>query len=414
MQLKPHQATGADFLERRKFALLADEMRVGKTLAALEAARRNNVADLLVACPAVARFNWARNIQEHLGVTPRVVMRRTDRPSGGVVVTSYDLAENLAGTHWDAIIMDESHFLRHCTAERTKRLLGKGGLIHNTEHAWFLSGTPAVNHYAELWPMLYVCGVYKHSYETFVREFCTGHYGPYGFQITGSKNHDRLRALMDDFWLRRKFSEIAPHLPPIELSDYTVELPRAAGVLDSPVLRQCLEAKDPMAAIEAQAPAVATLRRYIGLAKVPAVIDLVRATLDGNNDKLVLFTYHRDVLTGLMRGLAEFSPVSLAGGDTPTSKNAAEVRFRDDPRCRVFVGQIIAAGTNIDLSAASEAFMVESSWTPGENAQALMRIQNMNNVVPKFARFIGMVDSLDQAIQRLVMRKTRDLDKLFG
>jgi SNF2 family DNA or RNA helicase len=311
--------------------------------------------------------------------------------------------------------MDESHYLRNCPAGRTKVLLGKdNGLVHNTERAWFLSGTPAVNHYAELWPLLRVCGIYPNSYESFVREFCEGHWGPYGFRITGSKNSARLRELLAGFMLRRKFTEVAPELPPIEVADYTVELPRVAASLDSPVLRAALDAPDPMAALEAAAPAVATLRRYLGLAKVPAVADLARTTLDGNDEKIVLFTYHREVLNALALALAEFHPAVIAGGMPPGRRERSLRSFRENPKCRVFIGQIVAAGTAIDLSAASQALMVESSWVPGENAQALMRLQNLNQTARVSARFIGMTDSLDAQIQRVVRRKTRDLDKLFG
>lgn len=414
--LKLWQTTGAAWLAQRRHALLADEMRVGKTLAALDGARLVRAKDILVVCPAVARFNWARNIKEHLGRDAQILLRRDDRPGmlSRLCVTSYDLAAQCATETWDLAILDESHYLRRCEAGRTKTLLGKGGLIHRAARTWFLSGTPAVNHYGELWQMLYVCGLYAGSYEEFLREFCIVFQGPYGTQIRGSKNHEKLKELMAGFMLRRKFADIAPELPPIELSDYTIEMPREAGPLDSPELRAALESADPMAALEAQSPAVATLRRHIGLAKVSQVAELVRDELDENDDKIVLFTYHRDVLDGLKRALMGFSPVSVAGGDTPTRREHAVQTFKNDPRCRVFIGQIIAAGTAIDLSAASNALFVESSWVPGENAQAAMRLQNINQDRKVTARFIGMAGSLDEKIQRVVRRKTRELSNLFG
>lgn len=412
--LKPWQITGAAWLATKRHALLADEMRVGKTLAALEAARLADAIDILVVCPAVARFNWARNIKQHLGTDAQVVLRRSDAPTGQVCVTSYDLVGRCAEDMWDVVILDESHYLRRCEAGRTKIILGKGGLIHRANHTWFLSGTPAVNHYGELWQMLYVCGIYSGDYEEFLREFCIVSYGPYGIQIRGSKNHEKLKELMAGFMLRRKFADIAPQLPPIELSDYTIELPRGATLLDSPVLRAALAAPDPMAALEAQAPAVATLRRYIGLAKVSQVAELVTDELAENDDKIVLFTYHREVLEGLKRELKFFYPATVSGGDAPTLREKSVHMFNTNPDCRVFIGQIIAAGTAIDLSVASNALFVESSWVPGENAQAVMRLQNMNQDRKVTARFIGMAGSLDEQIQRVVRRKTRDLSNLFG
>jgi len=262
--------------------------------------------------------------------------------------------------------------------------------------------------------MLYVCGIYTGTYEDFLKEFCIVFQGPYGMQVRGSKNHEKLKVLMSSFMLRRKFADIAPQLPPIELSDYTIEMPREASALDSPVLRAALESEHPMAALEAQAPAVATLRRYIGLAKVNQVSELVHDELAENDDKLVLFTYHREVLEGLKRELKLFYPATVSGGDAPALREKSVQMFNKSPDCRVFIGQIIAAGTAIDLSAASNALFVESSWVPGENAQAVMRLQNMNQDRKVTARFIGMAGSLDEQIQRVVRRKTRDLSNLFG
>lgn len=411
--LKPHQVSGAAWLASRRHALLADEMRVGKTLTALEAAKQIGARRIVVVCPAVARFNWARNIEAHLGRRPQVLFRRKDEPAADVVVTSYDLAA-AAKRPWDVAIFDESHYLRRCPAGRTKVVLGKEGLIHGAERAWFLSGTPAINHYGELWPILYVCGIYPGSYEQFIHEFCVVSYGPYELQIRGSKNHAALRELVGGFMLRRKLSEVAPELPPVQLDEYTIEMPREAGPLDSPELRAALLAPDPMAALEAAAPAAASLRRHIGLAKVAQVVDLVRQELDGNAEKIVLFTYHREVLARLTRALAGFNPATIAGGDTPARREAAVRVFSTRPERRIFIGQIVAAGTNIDLSAASQAVFVESSWVPGENAQAAMRLQNLNQTRRVSARFIGMAGSIDEQIQRVVRRKTRELSNLFG
>ena len=414
MNLKPHQISGAAWLATKRHALLADEMRVGKTLTALEAARLVGAESIAVVCPAVARFNWARSIREHLGVEAKVCLSHRTGLDPGIVITSYDLVDTLDGFDWDLVIVDESHYLRRCDAARTKRVLGKQGLVHNADLMWFLSGTPAVNNYGEMWQMLYVCGLYAGTYEDFVKEFCISVYTAYGPKIVGSRNHGALAPLLKDLMLRRKLADIAPELPPIEISEYTVDNKYFEGFSDDPVLQAALNAPDPMAALEAAAPQLATLRRLLGLTLVPAAVDLVRSDLDGNTNKIVLFTYHRDVLTTLCGALKEFNPASISGGGTAASKAAAETRFREDPNCRVFIGQIIAAGTNIDLSAASDAIMVESSWVPGENAQAIMRLQNMNQTNRVSVRFMAMADSLHQTIQRVVMRKTKDLHKLFG
>jgi hypothetical protein len=80
----------------------------------------------------------------------------------------------------------------------------------------------------------------------------------------------------------------------------------------------------------------------------------------------------------------------------------------------VFIGQIVAAGTNIDLSVADEALFVEASWVPGENAQAAARLQNVNKNRPITATFVALADSIDERIQTTLRRKTKDLTALFA
>ena len=112
--------------------------------------------------------------------------------------------------------------------------------------------------------------------------------------------------------------------------------------------------------------------------------------------------------------LSEYQPASLSGDTAARRRDAQIARFQTDPACRVFIGQIVAAGTNIDLSVADEALFVEASWVPGENAQAAARLQNVNKNRPITATFVALADSIDERIQTTLRRKTKDLTALFA
>lgn len=417
MDLKPWQSYGAHWLSSRRHALLADEMRVGKTLQAIEACRLAGARRILVACPAVARFNWARNFKEHLDLDATMVLRKTDRPvvDPGVCITSYDLAsaDGFPGK-WDVLIGDESHYLRNATAARSQQLLGGDGLVHRAERTWLLSGTPAVNHYGELWILAHVFGLYPKGYEAFVAEFCVVRHTPYGEKIVGSKNHEKLREMLAPIWLRRKLSDVAPELDPIEFEDYTIEAPRHFNDCFPPELVAALESDDPVTSIECLSEHTATVRRYVGMAKIPGAEELVRQDMDGNSDKFVLFCYHREVIHTLEAALREFDPAVVLGGQPEAQRNRQIERFQTDPKCRIALAQILAAGTAIDLSAANDAIFVEYDWVPGNNAQAAMRLQNFNKKQPVTARFLGLRCSLDTRISAVYRRKTAELAKLFG
>lgn len=417
MDLKPWQASGARFLAGRRHAILADEMRVGKTLTAIAAAQLVGARRILVACPAVARFNWASNFLEHLDVSSTLVLRKKDKPvqGTGVCITSYDLAsaDDFPG-RWDVLICDEAHYLRNATAGRAQQLLGRDGLVHRAGFTWLLSGTPAVNHYGELWTALHVFGVYPKSYESFIREFCITQHTPYGPRVVGSTNHERLREFMGSVWLRRKLADVAPDMPRIVFETYVIEAPRGWAADFPPEVAAALESGDPVTALECLSEHTATVRRLVGTAKVPGAAELAAQDLDGNTDKLVLFTYHRAVAEALAKLLAEYEPALIYGGQTETYRAQEIARFQTAPECRIAIAQILAAGTAIDLSVADHAIFVEYDWVPGNNAQAAMRLQNFNKRRPVTARFLALRGSIDGRIAAVFRRKTAELTALFG
>lgn len=404
-------------------------------------------------CPAVARIDWIRK-HDQFSTRSRTSLAILSshgigtKPLPELVTCSYDLLANKAvlspmlSQKWDVLICDESQYLKGLGAGRTNAVLGRGGLIHRSARAWFLSGTPAPNHPAELWPILYVCGITKLNYEQFVARFCTTNDHPkYGLRVTGGKNIPELRKLIAPFIMRRKLDEVKKDLPPITFEDYAVPAARPpeevfeyyfqnyltymdrfkpdmeeqerilqtvfcdAGSVDASV--KILGAMD--------TEKVKSFRRWTGLQKVASVVELVdRELRDGAYEKVVIFAVHRDVVNTVRDGLGKRHGAVCLYGGTPAKKRDEVIRrFQRDPKCKVFVGNIQAAGTNIDLSVAHDIIMAEASWVPGDNAQAVMRCRHLEQKYPVNVRFIGMADSIDERIQRVLRRKTKTLTELF-
>jgi SNF2 family DNA or RNA helicase len=103
----------------------------------------------------------------------------------------------------------------------------------------------------------------------------------------------------------------------------------------------------------------------------------------------------------------------LFGGTDPERREKNIKKFIHNPLCRVFIGNIRAAGIAITLTAASEVAFVESSWVPADNAQAAMRVHRIGQTRPVRCRFFGLVNSSDEKVQQVLKRKTRDITKLF-
>jgi SWI/SNF-related matrix-associated actin-dependent regulator 1 of chromatin subfamily A len=458
-ELFNYQIGGAKWLARQRYALLADEAGLGKSAQAIRAADLLQLSPITVLCPAVARLNWQREFQKF---SPRplsfaVLLSAADaktQPSADVTICSYDLTTNsevfsrLSARRQAVLILDEAHFLKEATASRSKQVFGRDGLVHQADRAWCLTWTPAPNHPGELWILLYVLGVTKLTNAEFLDRYTTNREQkiktPRGGQITqtvvtGGKNLDELRSLLSTIMLRRKKADVMTDLPKILFSDIVVEgkepprevwemyfsnyllqpkqfhvdIAQQTRLLDTVAGDMGLGA-DGMQVLGGLQNQVKSLRQWIGLQKVPAVIDLVSAELAaGAYDKIVIFGVHRAALVELRDGLKKFGAVLLFGG-TPNEKRDRNIkRFQTDPKCRVFVGQTVAAGTAITLTAAAQVLFIEHDWVPGNNAQAVMRVHRIGQTRQVTCRTVGMAGSIDEKIQRKLKQKMRTLAEVF-
>jgi SWI/SNF-related matrix-associated actin-dependent regulator 1 of chromatin subfamily A len=459
MKLYDYQKEGVEFLVRRRYALLADDMGLGKTPQAIVAADEIGAENILVLCPASARINWEREIYKFssrsLPVT--VMLKGSTEPKPGVVITSYDLARDksvykkLGKIEWDAVILDESHYLKNKKAKQTKAVYGNrckgGGLAREKSRIWCLSGTPAPNNPAEMWPMLHRFNIFSGDYWAFVKKYCTGYDNGFGYQITGARNIPELRRVIEPIILRRKKMDVRNDLPSLTYRDIFVEFKSfdeeawfpelmregdhargqvkdqekaIQGMLTS-FREKKLNQDQFIKALEAQSSSMSLMRRWIGLSKVKGAAELIKDHLEGGMEKCVVFAHHRNVIMMLQHYLKDYKPVLLYGG-TPAEKRQKNIdKFMNEKvykntghtKNRVFIGQITAAGTAINLTAAHDVFFVECSWVPGENVQASMRVHRDPQRKPVVVRFLALENSIDEHIMKVYRRKANTLSKIF-
>lgn len=451
MDLFPYQKEGARFLASRKTALLADEMGLGKSAQAITACDLINAERILVLCPASATVNWLREF----GTFSKLSRKWTRILSGEhlptpqeSVVCSYDLAA-MNSTKWpgpwDCLILDESHYLKNLEAKRTRAILGKEGLAHKAKRTWALSGTPAPNHAAELWPLLRAFGRTSLPYTDFVKRYC--HYYIHGrdrLQISGTKPAmiPEIRALLSPIILRRMKEDVMKELPPITYEHMTVEpnevdariiaefapwvfpTDRTAELMKElsekeKLLRDVIDTlggtRRGMMALEALAGSVSTLRIYTGVQKLRAIASMVDNELDNRAyEKIVIFAVHRAVIEGLRDRLSRWGAVTLYGRTPPNQRQKVIDKFQNNPRTRIFIGNIAAAGTAINLTAAHHVLFAEQDWVPGNNAQAAMRCHRIGQKYPVSVRFVGLAGSIDERITRALKNKTSQLTAIFN
>lgn len=448
LEYRPYQKAGIAFLLCRTHALNADVMRLGKTIQALgtlnAAVRLENV---LIITPANAKINWLREYNKW-SVHPLEagVCEGTKNPQTPVTVCNYEIV----GRHidwfkskvWDYLICDESFYLKNPDAQRTRLILGarKGGGIP-AKRVIFLNGTPIFTRPVDLWTTVKLMdpqGLGKNRWD-FLQRYC-GACPENGWDSSGATHMEELQyRLRSTFMIRREKSDVMLELPS---NRQTIILPRTAE-LDKLVRAERqhvrknlhvfeallqrtptpemakkitwefggldgIERDDvPFSSMPGHETFVAT-RQELALAKVPSVISFVEELLQ-NEPKVVVFAHHRSVVDRLRSAFPGCAYVY--GGMSTKCRQDNIDRFRDDPKCRVFVGNIQAAGKAISLSAADVVVFAELSWVPSEMDQAEERVWDVTKDRPISIYRIVVEDSVDAHMAEILDIRQENIER---
>jgi SWI/SNF-related matrix-associated actin-dependent regulator 1 of chromatin subfamily A len=455
--LMPHQITGARRLVNGpRNQMLAWEPRCGKTATAVRA--WDEIAHEGPACvltTATARANWLREVNTWCPeARAQVLWSNSDRPdpAADVIITNYDKLQNKTFAQalrmWrrserGVLVPDEMHYLKTTTAQRTKCVYGVTHgmpdarivpLVERFDRVWGLTGTPMPNHPGELyshmkalWPETLQYNGHTMELWEFELRYCVLRETEYGMQVVGGKNLDELKRLLEPYVDRVKSVDVFPGSEPIvetwpldvgtiripDLPDLVASLQQRFGDVSKIELWDDATVDAYLRAISVEHDSVAKVRHDVGTLKAISTALLVREEIENGAPKTIVFAHHREAIETLAKGLNAYG-VAMIHGDTPARKRQAEIeRFNGDKDCKVFVGQIKAAGEAIDLSAAEHIVFCEASWTPGENIQAMRRASGPRQKASVWVRFAYLAGSIDENVMRANARKTATVNRVF-
>lgn len=433
---RPTQLSGAEFLAARASAGLFDAPRVGKTGASIIAADYIMARSILVVTTASGRAVWRRGFADWSAFPRSVAIGGAGTADVEIVgwanIGEPRLRARLLERRWDLIIGDEGHYARSFAAKRTQAFYGaliddgaqlatRTGIVHSAAVAWVLTGTPVPNTPKDLYPMLRALAPERLAaagdlpdvtrQSDFVRRYCKtrpmkigrGCHARYVDVVIEGRSMDELRRRCEGFGLARTQQDVGITAPVHELFPLVVNdnLRRQIDSIDADAVLDAAETGDTRKLDMHMGP----LRRLTGEIKARAVVAAVLEELECGLDKIVLMAWHRETIRLLQEGLAKAGAVRLDGSSTEVDRAAAERAFRERADCRVFIGQIQAAGEAIDLSAASELMFVESSFVPKDMKQASLRITNHGQARQPRVRVAALEGSIDEALQAVLLRK---------
>ncbi|MCU1470583.1 MAG: box helicase [Glaciihabitans sp.] len=448
LDLMRHQARFVEEVKagHRTF-LLADEPGLGKTAQALLAASVSHSYPLLVVVPNVVKTNWAREVSLWTPQRTATVVHGDGNDIDAfsdVVIVNYEILDRHVGWlsrfGFKGMVVDEAHFIKNLTSQRSKHVLSLSKSIRATSpKALFmaLTGTPLINQiddFRAIWQFLGWIDDKKPLPQLMDKLEDTG-LTPADFGFFSEAR----QAVIDMGIVRRKKVDVAADIPARRVADIPVELDddlgRSIRDAEAALTARLVERYQRRLALRKSEEefteydrdrlvrAVAheeleesksaktgenvfTMVRKIGQAKAALAADYT-AQLARNVGKVVFFAKHIDVMDIAEAAFekAGLGTVSIRGDQTPKARQAAIDSFANDPAVSVVVASLTAAGVGLNLQAASNVVLAELSWTSAEQTQAIDRVHRIGQELPVTAWRIIAAQTIDAKIAELIDSK---------
>ena len=430
------QKEGLDFLIKSTGnALLADEMGLGKTVQTLAyAATEKQTFPMLVVAPLVTLTNWEAEISKFLkkksrngrileNDSPSVEMirvgRRGDLERSDIYLINYELLykrkTDLAKVGVRTIVCDEVHNLRSKTTQKYKAVKELAAL-DTVRYRIGLSGTPIYNHGSEIWPIVNIIkpGLLG-SFKEFCEYFC--YVNTKGKAIVLENKRASLRnELQKHVMLRRKKSDVLKELKDkvrykeVVASDsdyYLQELDKIWSRLTA----EQKNAKDEFERSASYQRAIKSERQIAGIAKLPHVINFVKNIME-IEESVVVFCHHKVIHKMLHDSLAEFSPVSIIGGQTDSARADQISKFQSG-ESKLMIAGIRAGNVGINLTAAKYVIFAELDWSPAVHRQAEDRLHRIGQKNTVFAYYLIGNGTLDDHVANVLVDKSYEIDEIM-
>ncbi|MCB9920181.1 MAG: DEAD/DEAH box helicase [Planctomycetes bacterium] len=415
--LRGYQEFGAKYLLVQRRTLLGDEMGLGKTVQALAAFAHVAYAEggklFLVVAPASVLTNWSRETTRRTTLPVTILHGNEREPrlrqwiqDGGVAVTSFGTLRLLPlfdGPHVvhriDMLVVDEAHYAKNRSAARTQAI---AALAARSERVCYMSGTPLENRLPEFHALI-------------------GQLQP---QLASSLEDD---APSDDGLVigRRAFlTAVAPVYVRRNQNDVLKELPERIEK-EEWIDLSADETREYEQAVRDRK--IMAMRRIVTLGTIGTRTDgsLVSSKLDRLDElldeyreegrKVLVFSFFLDVLAEVAQRCAMRGTLigTISGKVAASERQRLCDAFTEADGHAVLLGQIDAAGTGLNLQAASAVCLLEPQWKPSTEEQAVARAHRMGQTRSVMVHRFFASDTVDERMKEVLADK-RELFDAFA
>jgi SWI/SNF-related matrix-associated actin-dependent regulator 1 of chromatin subfamily A len=433
-----YQEEGIKFLLSKKKCVLADDMGLGKTYQSIVAALETDAKKILVVCPANAKINWKREICNFIPEDDVSILKTGHWDPKRFTIINYDILKNfhtlvdgrkkyeegsirreLVDNEFDLVILDEAHMVKNPKSQRTKII---NEVSKNIERRWLLTGTPIANKPMDYFNLLFLCdSPLTANWQYFAFRYCAAkkffkkmkNGGSRQIWLTdGASNLEELHNRTKKYILRR-VKEDHLDLPPKIVAPYYLEMDDMRGynsVFDEYLAWAKAEGRSLGAG--RHMVELGILRKFISLKKVEHSIEIAQQAIE-QGKKIIIFTSFTDSFNALM---SHFGKVAVGhnGKMNGTQKQSSIDNFQNNDKVKVFVGNLISAGTAITLTAAEVVIMNDLDFVPANHAQAEDRAWRIGTTETVNVYYPIFEDTVDIMMYEMLQKKKQIIGTIMG
>lgn len=412
-KLYKHQEEGIKFLLSRNGCILADDMGLGKSMQSIIAAIESGAEKILIVTTSSTKINWEREINVFCNETTIVDGKKWD--TSKFTIINFDILKNfhtlpptkkpkenepqielirdMANTKFDLCIVDEAHNLKNNDSIRGKIMVDLC-VKYNIPKVWLLTGTPVANRPMDFFNLLKIIkSPIADNWKHYAVRYCDGKkffrtlkngQRKQIWLTDGASNLEELANKTKNILLRRLKTD-AIDMPDKIVTPMYHQLDKTGWkkydkLWDEYVEMKKILGKKPM---ESQKDLVELilLRQFIAKEAIPYTIEMVENAIEMGK-KVIVFTSFSDELEEIYNHFGKIA-VKHNGPMSTTRKQESVDEFQNNPKIKVFVGNIKSAGVGITLTEGTVVVFNSFDWVPGNNEQAedrAYRIGQDNNV----------------------------------
>ena len=431
-QLRPYQVEGFQFLaflSRNRFGgVLADDMGLGKTLQTLAwltwlklSRPAKEPFHCLVVCPKSVMHVWKQEVEIHttklsIGLfDPDRVFNATWQAADiDILVANYSQLrirkDFFLNQNWTVTILDEAQYIKNPISQTARAARNL-----KSEHRIALTGTPVENRAMDLWSIFaYAMPGLLGSKTSFSKQY----------KENDSQTPARLANRVRHFMIRRSKKQVATDLPERIEESLICQMEgeqRDLYMAELKLAQRKVLNLEPGSAFEKERfNILASLLRLRQICCHPSLIDRAYAKvrsaklealldhvseLQDEGHKVLIFSQFVEMLNIISGALKESkcSHLMLTG----KTKNREELvdQFQNDDTQTAFLLSLRAAGSGLNLTAASYVILYDPWWNPAVEAQAIDRTHRIGQKDTVNAYRLVTKDSIEQKIQSLQYKK---------